>query len=135
MRKKKSKSTANNLKSVSCRFNEWRKNRSNRKERIPERLLKQAARLSGHYTCAQISRALGLNYSRLKEYVDARQAGNSDTRPAMEPAFTFIPLKAGSGSFSAATEIIVEKQNGIKVRIRLAGLPTEETIRSLRILF
>ncbi|MBW1959619.1 MAG: hypothetical protein JRI63_14035 [Deltaproteobacteria bacterium] len=63
------------LAEVCDRFKHWRQTRKSRREPVPQQLWQAAVQLAGRYSINEISRALRLNYTDLKNYVHDRCCG------------------------------------------------------------
>ena len=98
------KSKEKQLKAVQTQFADWRKNRKGRRDRIPESLWDAAASLSDGFSVNELSRALRLNHSSLKERVETIQ-----NRPPEEPCLTtfieFPPLNTPVDSVEVSLEL------------------------------
>ena len=102
-----------NLEKAQGQFSTWRKTRKKRGP-IPEELWDVAISLSELYTVYQISKDLHLNYTALKDRVEAQRM-----MPSEEPnRQTFIELPS-----MASGEISLELENkaGGKMKIHLIG--------------
>ena len=75
---------------VFSKFNIWRKNRANPKEKIPNSLWNDVLSLIGRYSAVDIVRTLGLNHSQLKKRLhesaqhDLKALGFSNTFSEVE---------------------------------------------------
>ena len=145
MKRKKTQIPQKELQALSTKFKKWRTKRKSQRERIPEKLLQQAALLSESVPCSQVAKILDLNYTKLKNAIkneQSRKDHNSTSprehkhtkTPCKEPSYTFLPLKTAGELVFPSSEIIIEKQDGTKINIKLAGFPTAETIQSIRLL-
>ena len=98
------KSKEKQLKAVQTQFADWRKNRKGLRDRIPESLWDAAASLSNGFSVNELSRALRLNHSSLKERVETIQ-----NRPPEEPCLTtfieFPPLNSPADSTEVSLEL------------------------------
>lgn len=98
------KSKEKQLEAVQTQFSDWRKNRKGRRDRIPESLWDAAASLSNGFSVNELSRALRLNHSSLKERVETIQ-----NRPPEEPCLTtfieFPPLNTSVDSVEVSLEL------------------------------
>jgi hypothetical protein len=116
MANKKSKEN-HRLETVQTQFTDWRKNRKGRRDRIPESLWDAAASLSGGFSVNELSKALRLNHSSLKERIETIQ-----NKPLEEPCLTtfieFPPLNAHAD----ATEVSLElEKTGARMKVHAKG--------------
>ena len=106
------------LESVRYQFARWRENKRTPRDPIPEYLWKAASRLNNDYPISQISKALRLNHTDLKN----RISGQKSTRRKKKPSSPlFVELDCLHSS--AAAECIVEMEDafGSKMRMRFKG--------------
>jgi hypothetical protein len=103
------------LESVKYQFEEWRKTRKNRRERIPETLWSAAVGLRNQYSVNQISRALGLNYNDLKKRIPEQ---NVYSKRKKLSSSDFVELDWQSG-FSGS-ECIIEMEDTYCSRMRMS---------------
>ena len=115
------------LDSLKYQFEQWRKTRKNRRERIPEALWSAAVGLRKQYSVNQISRALGLNYNDLKKRIPEQNV-YSKRKKLSSSDFVELDWQSGfSASLSAcnaqAGECIIEMEDayGSKMRMSLKG--------------
>lgn len=88
----------------------WRGQRR-RGERIPSRVWRSAVRAASRHGVHQVSRALGLDYVRLKR----RVAEASENGLGAEVAF--VELGSGPGEAGVGCVVELEKGNGTRMRI------------------
>ena len=100
------------LEEVRDEFENWRKSRRKRTA-IPEALWQAAVSLSGDYPTLKISKALRLNYTVLKNRV---QASNTDSGPA------FVELDFGKSIFPTECIVEMEDKTGSKMKMHLKGV-------------
>ena len=116
MANKKSKEKQR-LKTVQDRFSDWRKNRKGQRERIPESLWDAAASLSDDFSVNELSKALRLNHSSLKERVETIQ-----NRPPEEPCLTtfieFPPLNSPTDSIEVSLNL---EKAGVRMKVHAKG--------------
>jgi hypothetical protein len=106
------------LESVRYQFEKWRETRKSRRERIPEELWVAAVKLCNQYSINQISRALHLNHTNLKDKVSGKKSVNRKKKSSSP----FLIELDWQGSYPAS-ECIVEMENayGSKMRMSLKG--------------
>jgi len=105
------------LQAVSDAFAEWRGSRQKRSP-IPKELWDAATALSPLYSTLQISRALRLDYAKLKRRID-------ESASREEPS-GFIELKAESLFAAARCSIQLQSPEGFQMEIRAeAASPSE----------
>ena len=111
------------------RFEAWRKSRDKRSA-IPEKLWKLATRLAQDFGVHPVSRALRVNYERLKARAGA-SAGKT-RRPRRRRRSPFVELPTDPPVFSPPCVIELEKPSGAKMRISLqsAGAVDVATLTS-----
>jgi hypothetical protein len=97
------------LQAVSDAFAEWRRSRQKRSP-IPEEFRHAATALSPLYSTLQISRALRLDYAKLKRRID-------ESAPC-EKSPSFIELKAESLFAVARCSIQLQSPEGFQMEIR-----------------
>lgn len=115
---------ASALEEVQQQFQLWRKTKTGR-ERIPASLWQAAAEVFyiGEHSLHRISKALHLNYTALKQYVEAHQPSSIEVEPDVTseapPAFIRFELDTPS----AVSECIIEMEDltGAKMRMCLRG--------------
>ena len=100
------------------RFEAWRKSREKRSA-IPEKLWRLAARLAQEFGVHPVSRALRVNYERLKARVGA-SAGKA--RQPRRRRSSFVELPTDPPIFSPPCVVELEKPSGAKMRISLQSL-------------
>lgn len=106
------------IEAVRDQFETWRKNRK-RRSRIPEFLWEAAAGLCREHSICQVSGALGLNYSRLKN----RVTGGRERNVALEQGadLGFVSLDVGLPIRASAWWVEMEAPNGSKMRMSFKG--------------
>jgi hypothetical protein len=106
------------LESIQYQFEKWRESRKSARERIPENLWTAAISLCGQYSINQVSRALHLSYTSLKEKIPGLKPV-SKKRKISSPFFVELDCH---GSFPAA-ECVIEMENayGSKMRMSFKG--------------
>ena len=58
-----------NLEEIKSQLENWRKNKTNKREPIPKELWQAAAELARAHSIATVSKALRLRYATLKEHI------------------------------------------------------------------
>ena len=106
------------IEKVRDQFESWRKSRE-RRTAIPEALWEAAVRLSEDYSTLQISKSLRLNYTALKNRVQASHSGSSP-RTGSGPAF--VELDFGRSIFPAECIVEMEDKSGSKMKMHLKGV-------------
>ena len=94
------------------RFDRWRSGRKRRRERMPEKLWQQAAKLAKTYGVHRTAKALGLHHNRLKERVVGRQPSR---------AVEFVEVAPDVAPLIGGTVVEIERPGGAKLRIGLRG--------------
>ena len=102
-------------------FRRWRASRTSR--RIPERMWARARDLAEQYGVSRTSRALGLDYVRLKQRVGIREA---EREPSFEEHSPFIELQPSLGSGRCSCVLEVSYADGVEVRAKLEGCGERE---------
>ncbi|NOZ79356.1 MAG: hypothetical protein GXP48_09330 [Acidobacteria bacterium] len=100
-------------------FKRWRKRRPHSRSRIPEDLWSlavQAARTHGLY---RTSRALALDYTRLKDRL--AQAVDAESRPVAKPGEGFVELAVPSLGLASRCLVELSAPSGATMRIELSG--------------
>ena len=106
------------LESVQYQFEKWRENRKSPRELIPASLWSAAISLCNQYSINQVSRALHLSYTTLKNRVKGRKAVPKKKKLSSP---TFVELD-WQGSYQTS-ECIIEMENayGSKMRMSFKG--------------
>jgi hypothetical protein len=102
------------------RFTHWRQSRANIHERIPVPLWDQAVALSQVLPNGQVAKALRLSATDLKNRRLAQQASVPTQAPAeSDPQFIdMTPAGAGWSAGPSATQVELERPDGLRMRIR-----------------
>lgn len=95
----------------------WRKTRHHR-ERIPEPLWAEMAKLAKTYGVSPVSGALGIDYYALKDRVIASAGPASAIAPSQA---AFIEVKPLPDSRTAACRVELEDRSGTKMTLHLDG--------------
>jgi len=103
---------------VRDQFENWRKTRQKRTA-IPEALWEAAVSLSRDYPILQISKALRLNYTTLKNRV---QAAHSGSQPRSKCGPAFVELDFGRSTFPSECIVEMEDTTGSKMKMHLKGV-------------
>jgi len=114
---KKHFSSSPPLEAVQEQFESWRQTRRHRSP-IPEELWQAAISLCKNNSIYEISKALHLSYTKLKERVSASKALDA-TEASSHP--DFIELDFGRPVFPLEYAIEMEAKNGAKMRIQIQG--------------
>ena len=102
------------LESVQQQLADWRASRSSKREPIPDRLWQAAVQLCDVYTPNQVSRALRLSYTVLKQHLPGHQYSK-------EKPVQFLRLAVGSpGSGQWQMECI--RGDGSRLRLSSTGV-------------
>jgi hypothetical protein len=103
------------LEEVRRQFEVWR-NANKPRSPIPSRLWDSAASLATRHSVHEISRALRLNYAKLKNHIGA--ATTTPTAEAAPQPFVELPFP-----YTRESECLVDMENrhGDRMRIRLSG--------------
>jgi len=113
--KKKSKEKQR-LEAVQAQFSHWRKNRKKR-SRIPESLWDAAASLADGFSINELSKALRLNHSSLKDRIEIIQ--NSPPEEPCLPIFIeFPPLNPPVDSAEVSLEL---EKAGARMKVHVKG--------------
>ena len=94
-------------------FVAWRRQKHGR-ERIPETLWRSAARAAQQYGVHRVSRAVGLDYVRLKQRV-GEEVGTKREGPGTDSVF--VELDGGVIEMGAGCVVELEKAGGTRMRI------------------
>lgn len=115
MANKKSKEKQR-LKTVQDQFADWRKNRKGR-GRIPEPLWDAAVSLADGFSINELSKALRLNHSSLKEHIETIKHGPSEE--TCRAAFVeFPPLNTPTDSNEVSLEL---EKAGVTMKVHAKG--------------
>jgi len=115
MANKKSKENQR-LKAVQAQFCDWRKNRK-RRGRIPESLWDAAASLADGFSINELSKALRLNHSSLKDRIES--IPNSPTEELLPPTFIELPpLNPPADSVEVNLEL---EKAGARMKVHVKG--------------
>lgn len=115
MAKKKS-NEKQRLEAVQAQFSEWRNNRKKR-DRIPESLWDAAVSLADAFSINELSKALHLNHSSLKDRI--KSIPNSPTEALFPSTFIELPpLNATSDSIEVNLEL---EKTGARMKIHVKG--------------
>ena len=106
------------LDSLKYQFEQWRKTRKNRRERIPETLWSTAVELRKQYSVNQLSRALRLNYNDLKKRISEQ---NVYSKRKKISSTDFVELAWQNGFSASECVIEMEDTYGSKMRMSFKG--------------
>ena len=106
------------LESVQYQFEKWRETRKKRREPIPENLWAAATGLCNHYSINQISKALHLNHTDLKNRITG-QKPVPKKKKLSSPFFVELDWE----DHFPASECVIEMENasGSKMRMSFKG--------------
>jgi len=106
------------LESVQYQFATWRETKKTPREPIPEYLWEAASKLQNDYPISQISKALRVNHTDMKNRISGQKSNRQKKKPS---SALFVELDC-LHSF-AASECIVEMEDafGAKMRMRFKG--------------
>ena len=117
---KREQATKRTMAEVASHFEEWRREKKNRRERIPERLWAEAIDLLSDYPISEVAKQLRLSGTDLKK----QQAANvKDAKTSKEEQFTrFVeiePVVVGEVSSMAVgpVRLELERPDGLRLRI------------------
>jgi len=85
-------SRLNDLASVREHFESWRKERKRQRDRIPDQLWKEAESLAQNHSINQISKALKLNYTDLKNRIQKAAGYSPKSDSDSAPDFIEVPF-------------------------------------------
>ncbi len=105
------------LEEILKRFESWRKTRRSRTP-IPEDLWQAAISLCENNSIYEISKALHLSYTKLKERVAASKAFALSESPS-HPGF--VELDFGQAVIPLEYVVEMEEKNGAKMRVQIKG--------------
>ena len=115
MKRRRSVALPARLAKARNRFEVWRKSREKRSA-VPEKLWRLAADLAREYGVHPVSRALRVNYERLKARAGARAVTTRRPRRRRSP---FVELPTDAPIFSPPCVVELEKPSGATMRISL----------------
>jgi hypothetical protein len=123
-----------NLEKDKARFAEWRRQKQGR-EPIPEELWQIAAGHIGGLSVNRVSREFRLSFSRLREKaqefgLELPKAGRKRVASTTEVAFQELPLKGMFAAPHCVPCLVLERPDGIRVRIE-GQLPEAEYVGKL----
>ena len=108
------------LEEVASHFEEWREHKTNRRERIPERLWSEAIGLLGEYSIAQVAKKLRLSGTDLKKHQAAYLSGAKGSGEHRLASFVEVESAVlGQASRLAVQPVRVEleRPDGLRLRI------------------
>lgn len=104
------------LEAVQAQFSDWRDNRKKR-DRIPESLWDAAVSLADGFSINEVSRALHLNHSSLKNRIES--IPNSPTEEILPPTFIELPpLNPTADSVEVNLEL---EKAGARMKVHVKG--------------
>lgn len=107
---------AADIEQVQQQFKAWRQTRVKRTP-IPQHLWTAAAGLTTRYSICNVSKALGLNYTALKEQVIKSTTQQASTEPICSS--TFIELPSPAPALESTMEMI--KPDGAVMKLQIKG--------------
>jgi len=129
------------LEKLKAEFSEWRRNKTHQHERIPEKLLKESARLCQFYSISLIQKTLRIEYKKIRQFSPPSSSFlPKEEKKEKQGDFAVIPWQssASSGSLSPLPssyyEIEIENPNGIRVKLRSPVVPTVQILQNLKCL-
>jgi hypothetical protein len=114
MRTRNFESTESAVANVQARFNQWRQTRKKR-EAIPDELWSAAVGLAEELSVFKVARALGLNYTSLKNRVNQL---SPKVQPEME-ASSFIEIPVMNAGNAQPYRVDIHRSDGSQMQIRL----------------
>jgi hypothetical protein len=124
--------TGSPLGELKKKFSDWRQNRKNKTEPIPRELWEEAAILTKNQPIAQISKALHLEYKKLKDTANAlfdkklQMQRKTKLKKQKVPTFLELDLKSKGSTFDTQgyrCEIMLQEESGRQVKISFSELP------------
>ena len=123
------------LEEAKRQFDHWRETRRNRRSRIPSELWQTAIDLIGQYSKNEVARALGLNYTDLKERYEAQAGPENSASPSPDNAFVEIPRPGHPERCVSDYILEVEGREGRKLELTIrregAGLDVVSLVKGL----
>jgi len=112
-------------------FTEWRLQRKNKREPIPDTLKKMAVLLCRDFPCSKVAKILGLNASVLKTW---------QAEPDKENTPSFIELKVEKTLDrqlvgSPICEFVIDSERGHTVKVTFNCMPSADIVTALGSLF
>jgi len=103
------------LELVRNKFEDWRKTRKNRNEKIPDELWQSAGNLIGHYKLTKIASTLRLNSNQLKEKINSKAIVTPLANPCIPDFVELDPLPIKMPNQKCSIEM--EDKTGSKIKI------------------
>ena len=104
-----------NLDEIRSQLENWRKNKTNKREPIPKELWQAAAKLAQKHSIATVSKELRLRYASLKKHIYGPPISKNK---AKEKLPSFVELKYSQPLLSGIT-VDIENKRGARMRICL----------------
>lgn len=104
-----------NLEEIRSQLENWRKNKTRKREPIPKELWQAAAELARKHSIAMVSKVLRLRYASLKEHIYGPQISKNKVK---ENFPSFVELKYSQPLLSDIT-VDIENKRGCRMRICL----------------
>jgi len=108
------------LEEVAGHFEEWRRHKKNRRERIPERLWSEAIGLLGEHPISQVAKNLRLSGTDLKKHQTADCAVGKESREPIPASFVEVEAAVLGQASSLAVlpaRLELERPDGLRLRI------------------
>jgi len=104
------------LEELKNQFENYRKNKSYKREPIPKHLWQAAAELAKKHSIATASKELGLKYSSIKEYIYGPPVSKNKDR---KKSPCFVELKYNQPLMQEVITVDIENKKGARMRICL----------------
>ena len=104
-----------NLEEIRSQLENWRKNKTNKREPIPKELWQAAAELARAHSIAMVSKVLRLRYASLKEHIYGPPISKNKVKEKLP---SFVELKYSQPLLSDIT-VDIENKRGCRMRIYL----------------
>ena len=79
-------------------------------------------------------KTLRIDHAKLTEYIQ-KQAARKSSKSKANMDFALIPVKQPASAFNPCCEIDIENQTGLRIKVRLADIPTEQMLNNLKTLY
>ena len=106
------------LEELKNQFEDYRKNKSYKRESIPKHLWQAAAELAKEHSIAAVSKELGLRYSSIKEYIYGQPIPKNKIR---KKSPCFVELKHSQPLLEIPITVDIENKKGARMRICLGS--------------
>jgi hypothetical protein len=115
-------------------FKKWRESRKNPKSLIPEPLLAIAAELTKNLGVCRTAQALGLNHTRLKNYL-AKTSQSQIKQTPIPQSFMQLNFPNQINTNTPVYEIETENPTGRKICLRFYQPPSTADLKNILSLF